>query len=177
MPRSKGSTRAIVLTVFVALASSLAGCASSPGAATADDDSTTAVSIDEAKTTTLSLEKDIASYVPSVSVTDTQQTTTSKVIFPCLGHTDESYWPGTLTLALKKGVDNDAVLGAIMTAYLDKPGWDIVKKEGDDGDDSLQMKSKDGYSFVVGFSGGPQFTITALSACFPNAGLSGKSSY
>jgi hypothetical protein len=167
-----------VLALSVALASTLAGCASSPGSASADDsDVAPVVSITEAKTATLSIEKDIASYVPSASVTDTQQTTTSKVIFPCLGHSDESYWPGTLTLLLKKGVDTDAVLGAILTAYLDKPGWDIVKKEGVDGDDTLQMKSKDGYSFVVGFSGGPQFTISALSACFPNSGLSGKSSY
>jgi hypothetical protein len=129
------------------------------------------------KKQTIALESSIAAYVPAELVSNSQQTKTSKVIFACPGHSNESYWPGSLTLSLTKATDTDSVLSAIAANWTNKTGWSVFKVTGDDGNPTLDLKSTDGYSFTVGFAGTQSFTINALSACFPSTGLAGKASY
>jgi len=144
------------------------------GCASASAQGTTLAS---AKQQTIQLENTIASFVPHDLVKSTAVTQNSKVIFPCLGHEGESYWPGTLTLGLKDGVDDDAVLTAIAANWTNKSGWSVFKSTATDGNASLSIKSDKGQSFTVQFVDGPVFSISALSSCFSSSGLSGKSSY
>jgi hypothetical protein len=133
--------------------------------------------LDGVKSQTLSLEREIAAYVPARLIAERQQTTTSRVIFACPGHSDESYWPGSMNLSLKKPANSDAVLSAIAANWTNQDGWEVFKVTDDDGNPSLDLKSPKGYSFTVAFSDGPSFTINSLSACFPSSGMSGRSSY
>jgi hypothetical protein len=167
----KHTRKAVVVLAAVAcivVVASVNGCSSSAGNTT---------TLAGAKQTTLELERQIAQFVPADMITDTQQTQTSKVIYPCLGKSDQSYWPGSETVSLKTGVKTDQVLSAIAANWTGKTGWSVFQATGQDGSNTLDMKAKDGYSFTVAFVDGPQLAITALSACFPNAGLAGKSSY
>jgi hypothetical protein len=153
----------------VALVATLSGCAAA-GAGSS-------LSVTSAKQRTIELEKSIAAAVPQDKVLSTDITTTSRVIFPCLGKTGESYWPGSGTLRLASGVDTDAVLQALSSKWNDKSGWSAYVSTTASGTKSLALKTSDGYNFTVEFDQGPVFSINALSACFSNAGLAGKSSY
>lgn len=168
MQRSRTAVGIAALVISGALVATLSACSSG---------STNTQTLSAAKKQTLQLERKIAAYVPSAIVSDTKQTTTSKVIFACPGHSNESYWPGSLTMSLKKQADSDSVLSAIAANWTNQTGWKVFKVLGDDGNASLDLKSDKGYSFTVQFSDGPSFTINSLSACFASSGLSGKSSY
>jgi hypothetical protein len=78
---------------------------------------------------------------------------------------------------LKTGVDSDGVMTAIASNWTNKSGWTVFQSTGADGSKSLNIKSDKGASFKVAIVDGPQLTITALSQCFANSGLSGRSSY
>lgn len=168
MHRSRIVVGVVAAAVTIAVLATVSGCASGPA---------TTVTLKSAKQTTLELESQIAGYVPDAQVASTQQTKTSKVIFPCVGHSDQSYWPGTETLNLKAGVDADAILSAIAANWTNKDGWSVFKRTGNDGKPTLDMKSGEGYSFTVAFVDGPQLTINSLSACFPTSSVSGQSTY
>jgi hypothetical protein len=165
-------TRIAIATT--AAAASIAFIAVVSGCASASAQGTTLAS---AKQQTIQLENKIASFVPQEFVKSTHVTQTSKVIFPCLGKSGESYWPGSLTLGLKEGVDDDAVLTAIAANWTNKSGWTAFKSTATDGNQSLSIKSTKGQSFTVEFVDGPVLSVSSFSACFPNAELSGKSSY
>jgi hypothetical protein len=130
-----------------------------------------------AKAETISVEKQIAKFVPSTQVSNTQLTKNSKVIFSCTGHENQSYWPGSMTLNLKSGVNSDTVLQNVADNWTSRTGWSVFKVTGSDGNPSLDIKSSSGSSFTVEFAQGPVFTVNALSACFDNSGLSGRSNY
>jgi hypothetical protein len=166
---SRLATAALAAVSSVALVASLSGCAT-PG-------SGSSLSVGGAKQRTIELERSIAAAVPHDKVLSTQITTSSRVIFPCLGQTGESYWPGSGTLKLASGVDTDAVLQALSSKWNDKSGWSAYVTTSASGTKSLALKTGDGYSFTVEFDQGPVFTINALSACFSNAGLAGRTSY
>jgi hypothetical protein len=152
----------------IVLVATLSGCASGAGST---------VSVGSAKAQTIAYEQEIAAFVPAQYVVSTNVTKTSRVIFPCLGKKDESYWPGSLTMSLKAGVDSDSILTAIGSHWTNKSGWSVFKVTGADGNPSLDIKSASGYSLTVEFDQGPALTINSLSACFSNAGLAGKTSY
>jgi hypothetical protein len=152
----------------IVLVASLSGCASSAGST---------LSVSSAKQQTISTEKEIAAFVPTKYVISSNVTKTSRVLFPCLGKKEESYWPGSLTMSLKPGVDSDSVLTAIGSHWTNKSGWSVYKVNAADGNPSLDIKSNSGYSFTVEFDQGPALTINALSACFSDVGLAGKASY
>jgi hypothetical protein len=152
----------------VVIVASLAGCASGAGSS---------LSVGTAKQQTISIEQEIAGFVPAKEAISTNVTKTSRVIFPCLGKKNESYWPGSLTMSLKPGVDSDSILTAIGSHWTNKSGWSVYKVNAADGNPSLDIKSDSGYSFTVEFDQGPALTVNALSACFDNSGLAGKSSY
>jgi hypothetical protein len=152
----------------VVLATTLVGCSSAAGSS---------LTLPTAKQQTISIEKQIVAYVPADQVTGTQITDKSKVIFPCIGKSGQSYWPGSTTLKLKNGVDTDSVLTAIAAHWTNKSGWSAYTSTGSDGNKTLAIKSSKGYNFTVEFDQGPVFSINALSGCFSNSGLSGKSSY
>jgi hypothetical protein len=100
----------------IVLVASLSGCASGAGST---------LSVASAKQQTISTENEIAAFVPSKYVTSSNVTKTSRVIFPCLGKKEESYWPGSLTMSLKPGVDSDSILTAIGSHWTNKSGWSV----------------------------------------------------
>jgi hypothetical protein len=153
----------------VVLIATLSGCATGGPSP--------AQTVANVKQRTIALEKTIAAYVPKSKVVSSTTTKTSKVIFPCLGKSGQSYWPGSTTVRLKSGVDTNAVLTALSTKWNDKAGWSAFVNTAASGTKSLALKTSDGYSFNVEFDQGPVFAISALSACFNSAGLAGKSSY
>jgi hypothetical protein len=157
----------LATALSVVVVATLSGCSGS----------STSMTLPIAKRDTLTLETQIAAFVPVEYVSRTQQTTTSKVIFPCLGHDNESYWPGTTSLTLRDGIDTAAVLKGIETKWGGKHGWKVSRTIDSDGSPSLTITSTDGPRFTAQFVQGPQFTISALSACFPMAGLGGMSTY
>jgi hypothetical protein len=159
----------VAAAVSVALATTLSGCATAGGGS--------ALSVASAKQRTLALEKSIVAYVPKSKVISSQLTTTSRVIFPCLGASGRSYWPGSDTVKLNNGVNTEAVLNALSAKWSLKKGWSANLTTSASGDQSLALKTSDGYSFTVEFDEGPVLSINALSACFSNAGLAGKSKY
>ncbi len=159
---------AVAAASSLALIMALAGCASTSGSS---------VDISAFKKQTIATERQIAAYVPKADLTNMSYTTSSRVIFPCLGKKNESYWPGTLTATLKPGTETDSILTAIGANWTGKSGWSVFKVTAADGNPSLDIKSDTGYSFTVEFDQGPVLTINALSACFSNVGLAGKSSY
>jgi hypothetical protein len=152
----------------IVLVASLSGCASGAGSS---------VSVGSAKQQTIAYEQEIAAFVPAKYVISTNVAKTSRVIFPCLGKKNESYWPGSLTASLKSGVDSDSILTAIGSHWTNKTGWSVFKITAADGNPSLDIKSNSGYSFTVEFDQGPALTINALSTCFSNTGLAGQTSY
>jgi len=152
----------------IVLVASLSGCASSAGST---------LSVGSAKQQTIAVEQEIAAFVPTKEVISSNVTKTSRVIFPCLGKKDQSYWPGSLTMSLKPGVDSDSILTAMGSHWTNKSGWSVYKVNAADGNPSLDIKSDSGYSFTVEFDQGPALTVNALSACFSDTGLAGKSSY
>jgi len=165
-------TRIVATTVAavssIVLLASLSGCASSAGST---------LSVASAKQQTISIEQEIAAFVPTKEVISSNVTKTSRVIFPCLGKKDESYWPGSLTMSLKPGLDSDSILTAIGSHWTNKSGWSVYKVNAADGNPTLDIKSDSGYSFTVEFDQGPALTVNALSACFSDTGLAGKASY
>ncbi|HEX4402933.1 MAG TPA: hypothetical protein VHZ98_16565 [Galbitalea sp.] len=151
------------------LAVSLSGCSgsgTSPKAA-----------VDRAKQTTLTIESQIAAFVPADKVVSTHQTLTSKVIFPCLGKSGQSYWPGSTIVDLKSGVDTGAVMSAIAANWTNDSGWTVFQSKDASGNPTLIIKSSINASYTVSFVQGPQLSIVALSSCFPSAGLEGLTSY
>jgi hypothetical protein len=151
------------------LAVSLSGCT---GNGTSAKDA-----VDLAKRTTLTIETQIAAFVPADKVLSTHQTLTSKVIFPCLGKSGESYWPGSTVVNLKPGVDTDAVMSAIAAKWTNDRGWTVFQSKDASGNPTLIIKSSINASYTVSFVQGPQLSIVALSSCFPTAGLEGLKSY
>jgi hypothetical protein len=152
----------------VVLVATLSGCASVPSSS---------LTVPTAKAQTIIFEQQIAAYVPAADVKTMSYTKTSRVIFPCLGKKNESYWPGALTVNLKPATDTDTILTAMAANWTNKSGWSVFKVNAADGNPSLDIKSDAGYSFTVEFDQGPVLSINALSACFSNVGLAGKSSY
>lgn len=146
----------------------LTGCASGAGGDGTD--------LATAKATTLSIESKLAAYIPKSAVISTNQPKQSKVLFPCLHKDNESYWPNTMTVKLKPGVDTQGIFEAIAADWNSKPKW-TVSQSTDGSTPTMTLVSDSGYSFSAEFVQGPVFTVTATSACFPSAGLSGKSSY
>jgi hypothetical protein len=151
------------------LAVSLSGC--SGGGSSAKS------AVDLAKQTTLTVETQIASFVPANQVLSTHQTLTSKVIFPCLGKSGQSYWPGSTIVNLKPGVDTTSVMSAIAAHWTNDDGWTVFQSKDASGNPTLIIKSSIKASFTVSFVQGPQLSIVALSSCFPSAGLAGLKSY
>jgi hypothetical protein len=164
--RITATTVAVISSVV--LVATLSGCASGAGSA---------LSVGSAKQQTIAIEQQIAAFVPKDQVITTDVTKTSRVIFPCLGKKNESYWPGSLTMSLKPGVDSDSILTAIGSNWTNKSGWSVYRVTAADGNPSLDRKSGSGYSFTVEFDQGPALTINSLSACFSNTGLAGQTSY
>jgi hypothetical protein len=153
----------------VVLAATLSSC-SSPGKSAASQ-------LDLAKQTTLTIETQIAAFVPANAVVSTHQTLTSKVIFPCLSKQGQSYWPGSTTVNLKPGSDTGAIMNAITAHYATDSGWLIVTHTDASGNQSLILTSTAGAKYTITVVQGPQLSVTALSSCFPSAGLSGMKQY
>jgi hypothetical protein len=153
----------------VALAATLSAC-SSPGKS-----ATSQLAL--AKQTALSVESQIAAYAPASDVVSTHQTLTSKVIFPCLLKSGQSYWPGSTVVNLKPNTDTAAIMTAISAHWATDSGWLITESKDGSGTESLVLTSSAGAKFTVTTVQGPQLSITALSSCFPSAGLAGQKSY
>lgn len=161
------ATAAAVASSLV-LVAALGGCASGAGGSTN--------TLAKAKATTLSIESKMASFIPTASVISMNQPKQSTVLFPCLHKNNESYWPSTMTVSVKSGLNTGDILDSIGSNWTGKSGWTV--SNGTDGDTpTMTLVSNSGYSFTAEFAQGPVFTVTSISACFPNAGLSGKSSY
>lgn len=169
VPNTRLAAIAAATVCSAALLVALSGCAGAGAGAT--------LSVTSAKQRTIQLEKSIASAIPRDKVLSSDITTSSRVIFPCLGESGQSYWPGSATLKLANGVNTDSVLQALSTTWNKKAGWSAYVSTNASGTSSLALKTSDGYSFSVEFDQGPVFSITAVSACFSNAGLAGRSSY
>jgi hypothetical protein len=156
------------LSIAFVLAIGLSGCSSSAGSDAA---------LAKAKATTLSVESKMASFIPKSSVISLDQPTRSKVLFACLGNSDKSYWPSTMTVSVKPGLNTSNVLYAIGSYWTGKNGWTATNGTAPDGTPTMDVTSNSGYNFTAEFAQGPVFTVTAISACFPNAGLAGRTSY
>ena len=154
---------------IVVLAATLSAC-SSPGKS-----ATSQLAL--AKQTTLTVESQIAAFAPAKDVVSTHQTLTSKVIFPCLLKANQSYWPGSTVVNLKPNTDTGAIMSAIGAKYATDSGWLIVETKDASGTESLVLTSKAGAKYTITIVQGPQLSITALSSCFPTAGLAGMKSY
>jgi hypothetical protein len=161
-----GTLAAVTSVVLVAAL----GACSSPGKSASSQMSL-------AKQTTLTVESQIAALAPANDVVSTHQTLTSKVIFPCLSKKDQSYWPGTTVVNLKPNTDTDAIMSAIGAKYATDDGWLIVTHKDASGTQSLILTSNAGAKYTVTTVQGPQLSITALSSCFPTAGLADLKSY
>jgi hypothetical protein len=166
-------TRIAALAVAAAtsalLVVTLSGC-SSPGKSATSQ-------LDLAKQTTLTVETQIAAFAPANEVVSTHQTLTSKVIFPCLSKQGQSYWPGSTVVNLKSDANTGSVMSAIGATYATADGWLIVDNHDASGNLSLVLTSNAGAKYTVTIVQGPQLSITALSSCFPTAGLTGMKSY
>lgn len=156
-------------TATIALALTLVGCASSAGASTN--------TLANAKQTTLSVESKMASFIPKSSVISVNQPKQSKVLFPCLHKQNESYWPSTMTVSVKPGLNTGDILDSIGAYWTNKSGWSVSNSTAPDGTPTMDVVSNSGYNFTAEFAQGPVFTVTSLSECFPSAGLAGRSSY
>jgi hypothetical protein len=167
------STRIAAISVAVAatlaVTATLSGCSSSAGGSTN--------TLASAKSTTLSIETKMESFIPKSSIISVIQPTQSSVIFPCLHTQNESYWPSTMTVSIKPGLNTSNILDQIGDYWTSKDGWSVSNSTAPDGTPTMSIVSTSGYNFTAEFAQGPVFTVTALSKCFPNAGLSGKSSY
>jgi hypothetical protein len=153
----------------VVLVATLSSC-SSPGKSASSQ-------LSLAKQTTLTVESQIAAFAPANDIVSTHQTLTSKVIFPCLSKDNESYWPGSTVVNLKPNADTDAIMSAIGAKYATDSGWLIVTSKDASGTQSLILTSSAGAKYTVTIVQGPQLSITALSSCFPTAGLAGMKQY
>lgn len=167
-------TTRIAATSFAVIASlavavTLSGCSSSAGGST--------ITLANAKSTTLSIETKMESFIPKASIISVNQPKQSKVIFACLHKDNESYWPSTMTVSLKPGLNTSELLDKIGDYWTNKSGWSVSNSTAPDGTPTMSIVSNSGYNFTAEFAQGPVFTVTAVSECFPNAGLSGKSSY
>jgi hypothetical protein len=161
---------AVAVLSSLVLVAALGGCASSAGGGSTN-------TLAKAKATTLSIESKMASFIPKSSVLEVNQPKQSKVIFPCLHKQDESYWPSTMTVSVKSGLNTGSILDSIGSYWTNKSGWTVSNSTAADGTPTMSVVSNAGYNFTAEFAQGPVFTVTALSACFPSAGMSGKSSY
>jgi hypothetical protein len=160
---------AIVVATSLVLIASLGGCASSAGGTTN--------TLAKAKATTLSIETKMASFIPQSSIITVNQPKQSKVLFPCLHKENESYWPSTMTVSVKAGLNTGNILDSIGAYWTNKKGWTVSNSTAPDGTPTMSVVSSSGYNFTAEFAQGPVFTVTSLSACFPSAGLSGRKSY
>jgi hypothetical protein len=160
---------AVAAATSAMLVATLSGC-SSPGKSAISQ-------LDAAKHTTLTVESQIAAFVPANQVVSTHQTLSSKVIFTCLSKQGQSYWPGSTVVNLKPGADTGAIMSAIGAKYATANGWLIVDNHDASGNLSLVLTSNAGAKYTVTIVQGPQLSIIALSSCFPTAGLSGMKSY
>jgi hypothetical protein len=162
-------TGVVAVAAAVLMTASLAGCtASGPSPASR---------VATAKQTTLAVETQIASFLPASKIVSTHQTKTSKVIFPCLGESGKSYWPGSTVVNLKPGVNTDSVLSSIAAHWTNHDGWSVFQSKDSSGNPTLIIKSSADASFTVSFIQGPQLSIVALSSCFASDGLTGLASY
>ncbi|HEY5229594.1 MAG TPA: hypothetical protein VIJ11_01730 [Galbitalea sp.] len=153
-------------TVLAATLSGCSGSSASPKAA-----------VNLAKQTTLAVESQIAAFVPADKVVSTHQTLTSTVIFPCLGKSGQSYWPGSTMVNVKPDLNTASVMSAIADHWTNDSGWTVFQSKDASGNPTLIIKSSINASFTVSFVQGPQLSIVALSSCFPSAGLDGMKSY
>ena len=160
---------AVAVLSSLVLVAALGGCASSAGGSTN--------TLANAKATTLSVESKMASFIPKSSILSMNQPKQSKVLFPCLQKQNESYWPSTMTISVKSGLNTGDILDSIGSYWTNKSGWTVSNSTAADGTPTMSVVSNAGYNFTAEFAQGPVFTVTAISACFPSAGMSGKSSY
>jgi hypothetical protein len=138
---------------------------------------TSGLGLVSAKQSTIALEQSISEYVPHDKVISSHATTKSAVLYPCIHHPGQSYWPGSLRVALKPGVDQDAVLGAIADHWSKQKSWVVTRRSTQGIGETVELRSNTGELFTVKFDGTSDLQIAAVSACFSNAGLAGKSSY
>jgi hypothetical protein len=160
---------AIAVAGSLVLVAALGGCASSAGGSTN--------TLAKAKATTLSVETKMASFIPKSSILSMNQPKQSKVLFPCLKKENQSYWPSTMTVSVKAGLNTSNILDSIGSYWTNKNGWTVSNSTAADGTPTMSVVSDSGYNFTAEFAQGPVFTVTAISSCFPSAGLAGKSSY
>jgi hypothetical protein len=158
-----------VTAACVALALVLGACSSASGTSLAGERS--------AKQATLKLESQIVGFVPADQVISTQQTKSSKVIFPCLDKPGHSSWPGSTRVNLKSDVKSAEILIALAANWSGKKGWSVYQNKDASGNATLILKSSNKASYTVAFVAGPQMIVTAHSSCFADAGLDGMSSY
>jgi len=170
------ATRFAAVSVAVAaslvVAASLSGCASTTGAGAG-----AGTTLAKAKATTLSIESRMLTFIPKSSIVSVDQPKKSTVLFPCLKKQNQSYWPSTMTVSLKPGSDTSNILDTLGSYWTNKDGWTVSASTAADGTPTMDVVSDSGYNFTAEIAQGPVFTVTSLSACFPSAGLAGKSSY
>ena len=159
----------VAVVASVVLVATLSAC-SSPGRSAASQ-------LADVKHATLTVESQIAFFAPAVQVVNTNQTLTSKVIFPCLSKQNQSYWPGSTVVNLKPDTDTNAIMTAIGAHWATEKGWLIVESKDATGTETLVLTSSAGAKYTVTIVQGPQLSITGLSSCFPSAGLAGQTSY
>jgi len=169
VPYTRIAAACVAAATALVVGASLSGCATSAGGS--------ADALAVAKRQTLSMETQIAAFLPKSSIISVNQPTRSKIIFPCLNKQNESYWPGTMTISLKPGLDTTHILDAIGSHWTNKSGWTVSNSTAADGTPTMDITSSSGYNYTAEFAAGPVFTVTSGSGCFPNSGLAGKSSY
>ncbi|MET3949835.1 hypothetical protein [Arthrobacter sp. UYEF36] len=122
-----------------------------------------------AKQSTRAQQDELLSVVPTVAVSTTKQTETSRALFEC--EAGGYYWPGTLDIVLSEDADGAALLEQIKADWSAKSGWTVRDKTSVNGDPELVIVSEEGYRHSIEFS--PErnaLNVLSSSACFQMEG-------
>jgi hypothetical protein len=157
-----------VLSLLVAAAVGLTGCATEP---TPEKDGTMAeegLTLETAKADAIALGEEVASRFPQEHVTASRTVESSKSLLPCGDDGDRYGWPGRTTLDVDGVPDQAAALDAIASEWESREGWKVERGTSSQGNANVDLEHLDGTSVRVSFMrGGAEVWINVVSPCFP----------
>lgn len=147
------------------LAALLSGCGGgSPGGETVNKVDTSP-SLEDAKQTAMSVERDLAAFVPAQNVVSTDQKQTG-VLLSCEGER-AFQWTGDTKVMTQGTVDFGSIVDDIVNAFTSRDGYDARRTTTDDGQPRAHIIGEYGATYLVEPSvDNTAINILSFSPCF-----------
>lgn len=135
------------------------------GCATADMEGEPVLTVEDAKSGTQDMERQLLEQLPGVSTDSIEQADTG-VVMNCPGD-GQALWAGSASVAIDSAADPAQLFDALTEMYSDDERFEIDRRPSAAGEASLQLNGAGGESYLLGrLPNESRIEVLSFSACF-----------